>query len=180
MKSRQVTITMTNSSPEELLEASPLFDADWYQAQYPDVAALELSAIQHYLKYGWRLGRSPSASFFAAGYLDDNPDIRQASINPLLHYLLHGQHEGRQLRPVPATTLVEASVATETATPVEPSARQRTARLEPANQPPQVLADPPADEHERLSLQLSDTQQLLEHYFTRCQELEYQLMDGAV
>lgn len=150
---------MTKLSPEELLEASPLFDADWYQTQYPDVAALKMSAVQHYLKYGWRLGRSPGAGFSARCYLEDHPDIRRAGANPLLHYLLHGEREGRRKRPVP--TQAPAATMQQRATP-------------------QALMGTSTDEQERLSQQLGNTQQLLEHYFTKYQELEYRLMDGVV
>ncbi|NYS60328.1 hypothetical protein [Vreelandella salicampi] len=40
-----------------------------------------------------------------------------------------------------------------------------------------ALTPQPRLSNDAISQQLSDTQQLLEHYYNRCQELEYQLID---
>lgn len=77
------------------LEASDLFDADWYLAEYPDVQSLQMPPAVHYLWLGARLGRNPSPRFSTRSYLDANPDVAQAGINPLLHFLLAGCDEGR-------------------------------------------------------------------------------------
>ena len=65
--------------PEELLaalEALELFDGDWYQRHYPDVAASGLAPLAHFVRYGWALG-----------------------MDPVVHYLRHGHDEGRPLSP---------------------------------------------------------------------------------
>lgn len=80
------------------VEESGLFDADWYLAAYRDVARLPLTPLEHYLRFGWRMGRSPGPRFDAAGYLEDHVDVEESGINPLLHYVVHGQAEGRRLR----------------------------------------------------------------------------------
>ena len=38
--------------------AAGLFDAAWYEAEYPDVRAAGMAPLDHYLWLGWRLGRA--------------------------------------------------------------------------------------------------------------------------
>ncbi len=49
----------------ERLEQSPWFDADWYGAQYPDVAWSGMSPEVHYLRLGESWGRSESVNIVA-------------------------------------------------------------------------------------------------------------------
>ena len=42
---------------------SGLFDHTWYAARYPDVSYSSLPPLEHYVKYGARLGRRPRADF---------------------------------------------------------------------------------------------------------------------
>jgi glycosyltransferase involved in cell wall biosynthesis len=79
---------------------SPLFDATWYLGRYPDVAASATEPLKHYLLFGWREKRNPSAHFDTAKYLQLHPDIKAANLNPLLHYELHGRQEGREIAAV--------------------------------------------------------------------------------
>lgn len=79
----------------EALRNSGEFDEKWYLEQYPDVRALGMDPVEHYLWLGARMGRNPSAAFDSGGYLAANPDIARASVNPFLHYILHGRNEGR-------------------------------------------------------------------------------------
>ncbi len=44
----------------EIIAASKLFDPSWYLQAYPDVGRSGLSAVDHYGRYGFRMGRSPS------------------------------------------------------------------------------------------------------------------------
>jgi hypothetical protein len=73
----------------------PWFDAQFYVATYPDVAAQNFDALEHYMSLGWREGRNPSARFSTTGYLLANSDVRASGINPLVHFLEHGVTEGR-------------------------------------------------------------------------------------
>ncbi len=75
------------------------FDAAYYLAHNPDVAAAHLDPLRHYLDYGWKEGRDPSAFFSTAWYLNQNPDVAAAHVNPLLHYERHGWREGRDPGP---------------------------------------------------------------------------------
>nr|WP_298249092.1 hypothetical protein [uncultured Halomonas sp.] len=141
----------------ELLESSELFDAEWYLERYPDVRALSLTPAQHFLKYGWRMNRSPGPGFSTPAYLEQYPDIRKAGINPVLHYLNHGQTEGRKAQPVG-----QASVPVAAPLPADM----------PQEPPAEALPSDPAQRTER---QLAHTQQLLEHYYHRSRELEFRL-----
>ena len=88
----------------KLIEDSGLFDQEWYLSTYQDVRLIGLSPIEHYLKYGYHMGRNPSSSFDGNWYLDTNPDVLEAGFNPLIHYLTHGVHEGR--RPSPNSSAI--------------------------------------------------------------------------
>lgn len=56
---------MWRLSEEDLriLQASPSFDPEWYSARYPDVSAIGMDPAEHYLRYGFRLGRNPGPGF---------------------------------------------------------------------------------------------------------------------
>ncbi|MFD1215451.1 hypothetical protein [Microbulbifer celer] len=142
----------------ELIEASALFDAAWYEEQYPDVKQVRLSAAQHYLRYGWRIGRSPSPVFCGKTYLQENADVREQGENPLVHYLRFGKQEGRSYCPpqLPVLQSVAATASTISASTVVGTTKS---------------------DKEALAAQLKETQQLLEKYFVRCEQLEYQLTD---
>lgn len=145
----------------QLLKESPLFDAEWYREQYPDVESVKLTPEQHYLRYGWRMGRSPSASFCGAKYQQSYPDVVQSNENPLVHYLRFGRHEGREVQPVSRKIRrLDAgfNIGTGKTLSSESDGDQ------------QQSAD-------AVSNQLNETQRLLEKYVRRCHELEYQLMD---
>jgi lipopolysaccharide biosynthesis protein len=78
-----------------------LFDAKWYLANNPDVAANKADPVLHYLLNGAAEGRAPGPNFDAAAYLEANPDVAESGQNTLVHYLLHGYREGRRLAPDP-------------------------------------------------------------------------------
>jgi hypothetical protein len=45
------------------------FDAAWYLQRYPDIAEAGVDPFEHYLLWGWREGRNPSASFDTGFYV---------------------------------------------------------------------------------------------------------------
>ena len=79
----------------DLLGRSGLFDREWYLKQYPDVAALKIDPIRHYLRYGAKEGRDPSPRFSTWGYVDTYPDVTESGMNPFVHYVQFGLSEGR-------------------------------------------------------------------------------------
>ena len=74
----------------------PLFDAAYYLAHNPDIAAAGIAPYQHYLTSGWHEGRAPDAWFDGNYYLTQNADVAAAGLNPLLHFEQYGWKEGRQ------------------------------------------------------------------------------------
>lgn len=82
------------------IDPHPLFAAGDYLDRYPDVAQGGISALQHYLQYGWRESRDPHPFFANDWYLQQNPDVLESGINPLEHYLRFGWREGRKPNPV--------------------------------------------------------------------------------
>lgn len=80
---------------EQQLADSPWFDAEWYQARYPDVAMSGMAPEHHYLTLGEGWGRRPGPEFDPVWYLDEYTDVARAGISPLLHFIRHGEGEGR-------------------------------------------------------------------------------------
>lgn len=86
-----------------------LFDAEYYLANNPDVAAAiqgtDITAQDHYFLHGAAESltggtedgsRAPNAWFNAAEYVAQNPDLADVDANLLLaHFALHGVNEGR-------------------------------------------------------------------------------------
>ncbi len=82
-----------------ILNTDPDFDAAYYLAHNPDVAAAGANPLQHYLQYGWKEGRDPNAYFSTSWYLGRNPDVAAAGVNPLKHFENYGWREGRDPGP---------------------------------------------------------------------------------
>lgn len=78
----------------------PLFDSAWYVRRHPDVAAVGIDPLRHYVGHGWREGRSPHPLFDVGWYLRENPDVAAAGAEPLRHYLTQGWLEGRSPHPL--------------------------------------------------------------------------------
>ncbi|MGU3662324.1 hypothetical protein [Methylobacterium fujisawaense] len=77
----------------------PGFDAGYYLEAYPDIRDSGVDPLEHFLKWGWREGRNPSAGFNTRFYLSMYPDVAESEINPLVHYLNFGLAEGRKVLP---------------------------------------------------------------------------------
>lgn len=87
---------MVNVEKESaIVRKSGLFDEQWYREQYPDVEKSGIDAIEHYLKFGWIMGRNPSPSFSTKYYMRTNADVANAGINPFVHYVTQGIIEKR-------------------------------------------------------------------------------------
>jgi|GEM_PF-5338070 len=82
----------------EAIQNSGLFDGNWYLEQYPDVKKSNLSPLEHFLGYGWRMGRNPSEHFDTSFYLKSNNDVELFNINPLIHFIQNGHKEGRKIK----------------------------------------------------------------------------------
>lgn len=85
----------------EYIRKSSFFDAAWYLEQNLDVQQSKMDAAKHYLKFGWKELRDPSALFSSLEYLSLNPDVKESNMCPLLHYEKFGKKERRQYKIVP-------------------------------------------------------------------------------
>lgn len=83
---RHLARAFPGAAPRRGGAVSPLpeFDPEYYLGNYPDVAAAGIDPAEHYLRWGHREGRHPSASFdtgfYRARYMGD------ADGNALLHF----------------------------------------------------------------------------------------------
>lgn len=82
------------------INASRLFDADWYVSEYPDVALLGMEPVEHYALIGSHLLRAPHPRFDAAWYLSHHADVKRSGVDPFSHFTNHGRYEGRTTLPV--------------------------------------------------------------------------------
>ena len=76
------------------LEASGLFDAEWYLAQNPDVRAAGMDPLVHYVRHGAAQGRSPNPLFDASLYVA----AHHGKVHPE-DALLHFYHSGLDVAP---------------------------------------------------------------------------------
>jgi len=88
---------LIGSQPPPGIEASiirPLFDAAFYVSGNPDIAGSGLDALTHYLKVGWREGRSPHPLFDLDWYLRRYPDVASLGVEPLGYFITDGARKG--------------------------------------------------------------------------------------
>ena len=76
-----------------LIKKSDLFDTEYYLANNKDVKNAKVDPIKHYLQFGWKEGRNPSAEFNGNEYLNKRPDVQVAGICPLVHFIKFGKNE---------------------------------------------------------------------------------------
>ncbi len=86
----------------QLINASPLFNADWYRDEYPEIKTSGVDPALHYLLHGAAEGRNPGPGFDTRWYLESYPDVLATGVNPLLHYIHSGVTEGRKVQPAPS------------------------------------------------------------------------------
>ncbi len=84
----------------EAVRNSPLFDAQWYLAQNPEVVRENIDPAVHYVFHGAAEGRWPHPLFHSDYYLAHSPEVSAQEHNPLLHYIEHGAREGRNPNPL--------------------------------------------------------------------------------
>lgn len=74
---------------KKIIEKSGRFDYNFYLMNNPDVEALGIDPVIHYLQYGAQEGRNPNSEFNTNDYCKHTPDIQNSNINPFVHYLLY-------------------------------------------------------------------------------------------
>ncbi len=81
------------------LRASPLFDAGFYLASQPELAAVCRDPAAHYAWVGAQSGAMPNRYFDTAWYLARNPGVAASGDNPLLHWQREGAARGLDPNP---------------------------------------------------------------------------------
>src|SRR6266702_4562010 len=71
----------------ELLSKSDLFDPAYYLEANPDIAALNVNPLMHYLEWGCRERRDPSPHFDTLHYLRQCGEFGETPVNALAHYV---------------------------------------------------------------------------------------------
>jgi lipopolysaccharide biosynthesis protein len=78
------------------------FDRGFYRAGNPDLHSIYRALPEwHYVLFGEREGRQPSADFSPQAYLRQNPDLSDWAGRPYLHFLRYGRQENRPTRDLP-------------------------------------------------------------------------------
>ena len=85
-----------SSADHQILQASGLFDPNFYALHSTDVMEAQMDPLDHFCEFGWREGRQPNFYFNLRWYVATNPEVERLSVNPLLHYLLAGEPAGRR------------------------------------------------------------------------------------
>ncbi len=97
------SVPPTGPSKKEAPESpwpAPLFDRDYYLSKNPDVAALGIDPLHHFLEVGAAAGRNPNALFDVQYYLQENPEVIESGMNPLQHFVRSGSAQGRKPNPL--------------------------------------------------------------------------------
>jgi hypothetical protein len=79
--------------PEE--DRALLFHAPFYLETNPHLGAWRVSPYFHFVRRGWREGRSPHPIFDVPFYLRHAPQVAASKVNPVRHFLMRGWAEGR-------------------------------------------------------------------------------------
>ena len=69
---------------------SGLFDKNYYLKAYPHIEKSGMDPLLHYLFYGYKEDKNPSAQFNLVRYLGEYPEIKKNNLNPLVHYIDNG------------------------------------------------------------------------------------------
>ena len=97
-KIAETNLRKQNELKKQAEKIAPLFDADYYLAQYPDVKDSKLDPLVHYLTVGWKVGYNPNSDFDTTFYLNSNPDVKANKVEPFYHYLTIGKNERRNAK----------------------------------------------------------------------------------
>ncbi|WP_321879083.1 class I SAM-dependent methyltransferase [Paraburkholderia bannensis] len=80
----------TNSAyptPEMTVELTSWFDSEWYEQEYPDVAAAGMDPYTHFTQHGWRERRNPHPLFDVSWYLSHHPQLEERQTAPITHFI---------------------------------------------------------------------------------------------
>jgi hypothetical protein len=77
-----------------LVRSSKWFDAEWYVAEYPDVANAGMDPAEHYLRHGAPEGGDRGLLFNTGAYFRDLPELVDSVFNPLVNFIRSRQNGG--------------------------------------------------------------------------------------
>ena len=174
----------------DLLRKHRLFDAEYYLATYPDIAASGMDPAEHFVLFGWAEFRRPNEYFDTYFYCSTYKDILDSMSNPLVHFIRHGWEEKRDPGPRFCTAFYlenNTDVAEAGINPLthyitsgkaegrksRPVFRARPAQTETANVYLQV--DQLKKENELLRREMRGLRQQLEKYWMKCLDLKNRL-----
>lgn len=96
-KNKTFKMALVNVRGYRAIKNKGLFDIGYYLKNNPDVRLSGDDPIMHYIYYGYKEGRNPSANFDGNYYSATYSDLN--GLNPLVHYSLYGIEEGRATSP---------------------------------------------------------------------------------
>lgn len=77
---------------------SGLFHAAFYRGELVRAGMIarwnDYSCLEHYVRFGWKLGLSPSVHFSTKGYLARYPEVASCGMSPLEHFVFYGEQDG--------------------------------------------------------------------------------------
>jgi hypothetical protein len=62
------------------------FDQNYYLEHYPEIKAQNINPFDHYVQYGWKEGKNPSATFETTFYVRQYLYTNKYNLNPLADY----------------------------------------------------------------------------------------------
>lgn len=74
-----------------------LFDEYYYLNKYKSVLISGMNPLIHYMYYGYKENKQPSAYFDVNYYLNNYHDVKASEMNPLVHFSLYGIKENRKI-----------------------------------------------------------------------------------
>jgi glycosyltransferase involved in cell wall biosynthesis len=89
----------------EDLDPHPLFDTSHYLSQLEAPLPRGMTALEHYVATGAKLGLDPHPDFDTSYYLETYPESRARGVNPLVHFVTEGWREAK--RPAAAISVPE-------------------------------------------------------------------------
>ncbi len=93
-----------------IISKSGYFDPIYYLENFPELREVITDPLFHFIRFGWKEGRNPSALFDTNGYLQVYHDVRLSGTNPLIHFLRAGMREGRNPLPIRKVLLVNRRI----------------------------------------------------------------------
>lgn len=92
-KNKTIKRALINVRGYRAIKNKGLFDIGYYLKNNPDVRLSGDDPLMHYIYYGYKEGRNPSADFDGNYYSERYSDLN--GLNPLVHYSLYGVGDGR-------------------------------------------------------------------------------------